>query len=138
MARKQKQHDRQFKLDALQYVREHPDLTQEECCKNLGISLSTLARWKQQYEDSNGDIPFRGSGNYSSDEQKEIARLKWELRDAQDAFDVLKKPSAFWEKTDHCYLYRGHSQGQEMPYLHLRNAEIPRRFTHWLSCFSQA
>lgn len=33
----------------------------------------------------------RGSGNYSSDEQKEIARLKRELRDAQDALDVLKK-----------------------------------------------
>ena len=31
------------------------------------------------------------SGNYVSDEQKEIARLRRELRDAQDALDVLKK-----------------------------------------------
>ena len=38
-----------------------------------------------------GDIPVRGSGNYASDEQKEIARLRRELRDAQDALDVLKK-----------------------------------------------
>ena len=37
MARKSKQHDKQFKLDALKYIQEHPDLTQEECCKNLGI-----------------------------------------------------------------------------------------------------
>ena len=37
------------------------------------------------------DIPVRGSGNYASDEQKEIARLRRELRDAQDALDVLKK-----------------------------------------------
>lgn len=36
-------------------------------------------------------ISVRGSGNYESDEQKEIARLKRELRDAQDALDVLKK-----------------------------------------------
>ncbi len=36
-------------------------------------------------------IPVRGSGNYESDEAKEIARLKRELRDAQDALDVLKK-----------------------------------------------
>ena len=28
---------------------------------------------------------------YASDEQKEIARLRRELRDAQDALDVLKK-----------------------------------------------
>ena len=91
MSRKSKQHDKQFKLDALKYVQEHPDLTQEECCKNLGIGLSTLSRWKRQYAEHDGEMPFRGSGNYSSDEQKEIARLKRELRDAQDALDVLKK-----------------------------------------------
>ena len=91
MARKSKQHDKEFKLDALKYVKEHPDLTQEECYKNLGIGLSTLSRWKTQYEEHDGDIPTRGSGNYASDEQKEIARLKRELRDAQDALDVLKK-----------------------------------------------
>jgi len=91
MSRKSKQHDKQFKLDALNYVREHPDLTQEECCRNLGISISTLARWKSQFVEHGGDIPTRGSGNYSSDEQKEIAHLKRELRDAKDALDVLKK-----------------------------------------------
>ena len=35
--------------------------------------------------------PCSWFGNYASDEQKEIARLKRELRDAQDALDVLKK-----------------------------------------------
>ena len=44
-----------------------------------------------QYRDNDGDIPVRGSGNYATDEQKEIARLKRELRDTQDALDVLKK-----------------------------------------------
>ena len=86
-----KQHDKQFKLDAVKYRKEHADLTQEECAKNLGIGLSTLARWASQFRDSNGDIPTRGSGNYATDEQKEIARLKRELRDTQDALDVLKK-----------------------------------------------
>ncbi len=91
MTRTSKQHDKQFKLDAIKYVQEHPDLTQEECCKNLGIGLSTLARWKSKFTEHGGDIPTRGSGNYASDEQKEIARLKRELRDAKDALDVLKK-----------------------------------------------
>ena len=89
MARKSKQHDKQFKLDALKYVEEHPDLTQEECCKNLEIGLSTLSRWKSQCAQNDGDIPVRGSGNYASDEEKEIACLKHELRDALDALDVL-------------------------------------------------
>lgn len=86
-----KQHTKQFKLDAVNYRKEHPDLTQAECAKNLGIGVSTLARWEAQYRDSGGDIPVRGSGNYASDEEKEIARLKRDLRDAQDALDVLKK-----------------------------------------------
>ena len=91
MSRKNKQHTKQFKLDAVNYRKEHPDLTQVECAKNLGIGTSTLARWETLFKDNDGDIPTRGSGNYSSDEAKEIARLKRELRDAQDALDVLKK-----------------------------------------------
>lgn len=91
MPRKNKQHSKQFKLDAINYRKEHPDLTQAECAKNLGIGLSTLSRWETQFKDNDGNIPVRGSGNYSSDEAKEIARLKRELRDAQDALDVLKK-----------------------------------------------
>ena len=91
MSRKKTHHTKQFKLDAVNYRNEHPDLTQVECAKNLGIDVSTLARWEAQFRDNEGDIPVRGSGNYESDEAKEIARLKRELRDAQDALDVLKK-----------------------------------------------
>ena len=91
MSRKKPHHPKQFKLDAINYRLEHPDLTQAECAKNLGIGVSTLARWEAQFRDNDGDIPYRGSGNYESDEAKEIARLKRELRDAQDALDVLKK-----------------------------------------------
>ncbi|WP_408645667.1 hypothetical protein [Lacrimispora celerecrescens] len=50
------------------------------CASNLGISQQSLSRWKIELKDS-GDIEFRGSGNYSSDEEKEIARLKRELCD---------------------------------------------------------
>lgn len=91
MPRQNKQHTKQFKLDTINYCKEHPDLTNAECAKNLGIGLSTLSKWKLQFRNNEGDIPVRGSGNYESDEQKEIARLKRELRDAQDALDVLKK-----------------------------------------------
>lgn len=84
MPRNTKQHGKQFKLDAITYRKEHPDLTQAQCAKNLGIGVSTLARWEQQFHNSNGDIPVRGSDNYESIEVKEIVRLKRELRDAQD------------------------------------------------------
>ena len=91
MSRQTKQHDQQFKQNAVKYVQEHPDLTVEECAKNLGIGLSTLTRWRKQYNDNEGTVPTRGSGNYASDEAKEVARLKRELRDTKDALEVLKK-----------------------------------------------
>ena len=98
MAKRNPQHDKQFKIDAVNYVKEHPDLTQEECAKNLGIGLSTLQLWLMLYRDNNGDVPTRGSGNYASDEQKEIARLKKELRDTQDALEILKKATGILGK----------------------------------------
>ena len=91
MSSKRNHHSKQLKLDAINYRNEHPDLTQVECAKNLGIGVSTLAKWESQFRNNDGDIPVRGSGNYQSDDAKEIARLKRELRDAQDALDVLKK-----------------------------------------------
>lgn len=91
MSRQKTQHTKQFKLDAINYRKEHPNLTQVECAKNLGIGVSTLARWESQFRENDGDIPVIGSGNYASEEEKEIARLKRELRNAQDALDVLKK-----------------------------------------------
>ena len=79
-----KQHDKQFKLDAIQYYEDHKELGLRGCAKNLGIGYSTLTKWRKELRDS-GDIVVRGSGNYESDEQKEIARLRRELRDTKDA-----------------------------------------------------
>lgn len=44
MPNKKTHHSKQFKLDAINYRKEHPDLTQVEYAKNLGIGVSTLAR----------------------------------------------------------------------------------------------
>ena len=72
-----KQHDKQFKLDAVQYYKDHKDLGVRGCAENLGIGYSTLTKWLKDFRES-GDIPVRGSGNYASDGQKEIARLRRE------------------------------------------------------------
>jgi transposase len=85
-----KHYEKQFKIDAVQYYDNHKELGLQGCASNLGISQQTLSRWKKEFIET-GDIQSRGSGNYASEEEKEIARLKRELRDAQDALDVLKK-----------------------------------------------
>ena len=83
-------HDQQFKENAVRYYDEHKDLGVRGCAKNLGVGYSTLSKWVRQMKKI-GTVEVRGSGNYASDEQKEIARLKRELRDTKDALDVLKK-----------------------------------------------
>ena len=99
-----KQHTKQFKLDAINYHKEHPNLTQLQCAKNLGIGISTLARWESQYRNNDDDIPVIGSGNYESDEHKEIARLKRELHSILKEQFNPERPNAVW-CTDITYVW---------------------------------
>ena len=80
-----------FLKDICYDARRRTHYDQSKATQQAGIGLSTLARWIKQYRDTGGEMSYRGSGNYASDEQKEIARLKRELRDTQGALDVLKK-----------------------------------------------
>ncbi|UVF14338.1 transposase [Limosilactobacillus fermentum] len=50
---------------------------------------STLHKWIKLFTET-GEFG-RGSGNFASDKDKEIARLKRQLRDAEGAIEVLKK-----------------------------------------------
>ncbi len=83
-------YDKEFKLDCIKYYVDHPELSQGEAARNLGVPEQILNRWivnsKKQGEDA-----FRGSGNFASDKDKEIARLQRELRNANDAISILKK-----------------------------------------------
>ena len=44
-----KQHDKQFKIDAIQYYQDHKDLGVRGCAENLGIGYSTLTKWLQHW-----------------------------------------------------------------------------------------
>ena len=50
-----KQHDKQFKLDAVQYYQDHKDLGVRGCAENLGIGYSTLTKCLKDFRES-GDI----------------------------------------------------------------------------------
>ena len=52
-----KQHDKQFKLDAIQYYQDHKDLGVRGCAENLGIGYSTLTKWLKDFRES-GNTPF--------------------------------------------------------------------------------
>lgn len=91
MANKKRQFDLQFKKDAVKYVEMHPDISHDECARNLNIGRSTLSRWLKEMNDHDGQVQFAGSGNYKDELEKENARLRKELKNTQDALDILKK-----------------------------------------------
>lgn len=87
---KRKNFDAEFKQDAVNYYYSSGK-TYEQAAADLKVGHSTLSKWVTAAKNNDGTVPHRGSGNYVSDADKEIARLKKELRDSQDALDILKK-----------------------------------------------
>ena len=81
----------EFKQGVVQYVLDHPNESKVTVAKKFGIADSTVHKWLKDANNNDRIINSRESGNYSSDEAKEIARLKKELKDTQDALEVLKK-----------------------------------------------
>ena len=86
-----KQYTKQFKMDAIKYRNDHPELSNAAVCRNLDVSEATFYKWAKQVKENNGDINHRGSGNFSSDLEKENARLKKELASKEDALRSLRK-----------------------------------------------
>lgn len=80
-----------FKVDSVQYVEMHPELTLNQAAEHLGIPKETLYGWikirrrqAQGCEDTSSSTPM-------TETEKELARLRRENRDLQDALAVLKK-----------------------------------------------
>lgn len=90
MKKRKKHFSEEFKQDAVNYYYSSGK-SMKDTSSDLKISQSSLNNWVQNAKSNDGIVDHRGSGNYSSDAEKEIARLKKELRDKEDALDILKK-----------------------------------------------
>ena len=95
-----KKYDEKFKNDALEYRKNHPELSVSAVCRNLGISLPTYYLWKKSAKENDGQGKHVGSGNYANDQEKEIAELKRELKNSQDALKILKKAMGILAKEE--------------------------------------
>ena len=90
MKKGKKHYSEEFKQDAVNYYYSSGK-SMKAAAADLKISQSGLNNWIQSAKSNEGIVEHRGSGNYSSDAEKEIARLKKELRDKEDALEILKK-----------------------------------------------
>ncbi len=69
----------------------------------LDLRPELIYRWRREAL-ANLDASFPGHGNKTmTEEQKEISRLKKELRDAQLERDILKKAVSIFSKSDGKY-----------------------------------
>ena len=68
--------------------------------KEYGLNENMIRRWRREFTNPNKPS-FTGNGNISQTaEQKEITRLKKELKDAQLERDILKKAVGIFSKSD--------------------------------------
>ena len=79
-----------FKKDAVKYVEAHPDMTLQQAADCLGMPKETLYGWVKAYRRKLRDGEAAPTGNLT-DTEKELARLRRENRDLQDALAILKK-----------------------------------------------
>ena len=88
MAKKRRQFDRAFKVEAVRLATQG-DRPVAAVARDLGIGENLLHRWKQQFTDQQ-EIAFVGTGNLTP-EQAELRRLRRELTDVTEERDILKK-----------------------------------------------
>jgi len=75
----------------------------KEVAEELGLREELIRRWKREfYKYDSGSFSGHGNANMS-DEQKEIARLSKELKEAQLERDILKKAVSIFSKGDTKY-----------------------------------
>ena len=89
MKKNKKTYSREFKIEAVK-LSHTSDKNVEAVAGSLGISKSTLRRWRGEFR-ADPDQAFPGKGNLK-ERDTEVAQLKKELRQAQMENEILKKP----------------------------------------------
>lgn len=84
---KRKTYTKEFKVEAV-HLAQKTGFAQTG--RNLGINPNLIHKWKNQLEaaEENGQQAFPGKGN---PQDEELARLRRELRQAQEDNEILKK-----------------------------------------------
>ena len=68
--------------------------------QEYGLNDNMIRRWRREYNNPNKPF-FTGNGNASlTDQEKEIARLRKELKETQLERDILKKAVSIFSKSD--------------------------------------
>jgi len=84
----------EFKAEAARLA-EESDKSVAETAREIGVSETALRRWIAQAEIDGGKGP---AGALTTEERKELTRLRRELRQVKMERDFLKKAAAFFAR----------------------------------------
>lgn len=87
---------REFKVEAAK-LSYNSDKPVEEIAESLGVSQSSLNRWRREYR-QDPEQAFPGSGQ-QKERDVEVARLQKELKQAQLENEILKKAAAIFTRS---------------------------------------
>ena len=94
MRRKRRVYTDEFKLEAVKFVVEE-GLTKAETARRLGVGQDTLGKWVKRYLKSREEPENSG---LSEKEEKELKRLRKEIRELKMEREILKKAAVFFAK----------------------------------------
>jgi transposase len=93
--------DREFKEMVIELSQNREDIA--ALASELAIGVDLIYRWRREAT-IHQEASFPGQGNkIMTEEQKEIERLRKELRDAQIERDILKKAVSIFSRNDGKY-----------------------------------
>ncbi len=99
--KKRRQYDREFKQMVVELANTKGDVS--ALAAEMDLRPDLIYRWRREYM-ATLDASFPGNGNkIMTEQQKEIARLEKELRDARIERDILKKAVSIFSKSDGKY-----------------------------------
>ena len=98
---KRRKFDREYKQMVVELANAREDIS--ALAAELDLRADLIYRWRREAL-ANLGASFPGQGNkMMTEEQKEIVRLKKELRDAQIERDILKKAVSIFSRSDGKY-----------------------------------
>ena len=99
MSRIRRRYTKEQKLEIVKLSLEK-DTSVHELAERFDISANTIYNWRSKYYKYENNA-FPGHGNKTmTDSEREISRLKKELREAQLERDILKKAVSIFSKND--------------------------------------
>jgi transposase len=95
MTENRRTHTREFKIEAVRLLK-RSGKTQAEIADGLGISQTSLSRWKGELAEE-GEDAFPGRGNLRSEEERN-RQLEREIEILRQERDILKKAVAIFSQ----------------------------------------